>query len=132
MDDRNAGAQLTSSRRILLVEDDPDIREDLAEILVDEGFQVATAAHGRAALDQMRRGPLPDLVLLDLMMPVMDGFQFRAAQLADPDLAAVPVVVLSGAADMLTQVHSIQARGVVRKPFRVDQVLGAIDRALPT
>jgi CheY-like chemotaxis protein len=120
-----------STRRILLVEDDPDIREDLAEILVDEGFQVATAPHGRDALDQMREGPLPDLVLLDLMMPVMDGFQFRSAQLADPVLAQVPVVVLSGAADMLTQVHAIHARDVVRKPFRLDQVLGAIDRALP-
>lgn len=119
-------------RRILLVEDDPDIRQDLAEILTDEGYEVATAPHGRDALEQMRSGPLPDLVLLDLMMPVMDGFQFRSAQLADPALADVPVVVLSGAADMLTQVHTIRARDVVRKPFRVDQVLRAIDRVLPT
>ncbi len=121
-----------SLRRILLVEDEPDIRQDLAEILTDEGYEVATAPHGRDALEQMRTGPLPDLVLLDLMMPVMDGFQFRSAQLADPALADVPVVVLSGAADMLSQVQNIRARDVVRKPFRVDQVLRAIDRVLPT
>ncbi|HTM22488.1 MAG TPA: response regulator [Kofleriaceae bacterium] len=119
------------NRRILLVEDDPDIRADLAEILVDEGFHVDTAAHGAIALDRMRMGPLPDLVLLDLMMPVMDGFQFRAAQVADPQLAAVPVLVLSGAADMLAQVHAIKAQAVVRKPFRIDQILQAIGKALP-
>jgi CheY-like chemotaxis protein len=120
-----------SSRRILLVEDDPDIRADLAEILVEEGFAVDTAAHGKIALEHMKTGPLPDLVLLDLMMPIMDGFQFRRAQLADPYLATVPVLVLSGAADLLAHVHTIGAHGVVRKPFKVDQILDAITRALP-
>jgi CheY-like chemotaxis protein len=120
-----------SSRRILLVEDDPDIRADLAEILIEEGFSVDTAVHGRHALEQMRLGPLPDLVLLDLMMPIMDGFQFRREQLADPLLADVPVLVVSGAADMLAHVQSIKAHGVVRKPFKVDQILAAITRAMP-
>jgi CheY-like chemotaxis protein len=84
----------TASRRILLIDDDDAVRDALAELLVAEGHRVVTAANGREGLDRAAEEP-PALVLLDLCMPVMDGWAFRAAQLADPRLAAVPVIVMS-------------------------------------
>jgi CheY-like chemotaxis protein len=82
------------ARHVLIVDDDLDIRETLAELLTDEGFEVATAANGREALDAMRES-LPVVVLLDLMMPVMSGFQFLAERAGDPRLTAVPVIVIT-------------------------------------
>ena len=81
--------------RILVVEDDGDVREALVQLLEFEGYRVTSATNGRDAIDQLRAGAAPNLILLDLMMPVMDGPQFRAAQLGDPGLAAIPVIVLS-------------------------------------
>src|SRR5690606_13804277 len=79
---------------ILVVEDDQDIRESVVEILEDEGHRVSAAADGREALERLQRAqPRPDLILLDLMMPVMNGFQFREEQLKRPELAGIPVVV---------------------------------------
>src|SRR5262245_7048564 len=81
--------------RLLLVEDDVSIRSALAEMLGDEGFTVTTAENGRAALDQLRQGPAPDVIVLDLMMPEMDGWEFRVAQRADPLLAGIPLLAMS-------------------------------------
>ncbi len=85
-------------RRVMVVEDDAMIRETLAEALDEEGFEVIEAANGREALDKLQ-GERTSLVLLDLMMPVMDGWQFREAQLRDEELADIPVVVLSAVRD---------------------------------
>src|SRR5690349_16993945 len=82
-------------RRVLVVDDDADIRETVSLILEDEGYEVQSAQDGAAALGVLRAGPLPDVILLDLMMPVMNGWQFREQQTRDPRLAAIPVVVLS-------------------------------------
>ena len=79
----------SSSRRVLVVDDDRDIRELLVELLGGEGYLVSSAADGRQALWEAH-AHRPDVILLDLMMPVMDGYQFRAAQLDDPDLARGP------------------------------------------
>jgi CheY-like chemotaxis protein len=81
----------------LVVDDDVHIRESLSEYLQEEGFDVRSASHGLEALEVARRGPRPDVIVLDLLMPVMDGWDFRAAQLASPDLADIPVVVISAA-----------------------------------
>ncbi|MCO5168428.1 MAG: response regulator [Planctomycetes bacterium] len=113
---------------LLLVEDDADIREVLAELLVDEGYEVETAPDGRAALEALRRRAGWGLVLLDLMMPVMDGWAFRRAQLDDPALAAIPVVVLSGAADLPRTASALGLAEAVQKPFELEALLAAIRR----
>jgi CheY-like chemotaxis protein len=84
---------------VLIVDDDEDIRDSIQSLLELRGFVVGTASDGAAALARMRSGPPPALVILDLMMPGMNGEEFRAAQLRDPALAAVPVVLLTGAGD---------------------------------
>lgn len=81
--------------RILLVEDDAGIRDALAELLVHKGYEVTPVGHGRAALEQLQAGFRPDTILLDLVMPVMDGWTFLSHQLDNPDWASIPVVVIS-------------------------------------
>lgn len=82
---------------IMVVDDDPALREALREILRQEGYEVRALPNGQAALDHLRSGARPDLILLDLMMPVLDGWQFRSKQVLDPRLAEIPVVVMSAA-----------------------------------
>jgi CheY-like chemotaxis protein len=84
---------------VLVVDDDEDIRESIQSLLQLRGFTVDTAADGLSALERMRVGPLPALVILDFMMPGMNGEEFRVAQLREPALAAVPVVLLTGAGE---------------------------------
>lgn len=80
---------------VLIVEDDDDLREMMAQLLTLEGFRAETVANGRDALEYLRRADLPNLILLDLMMPIMDGWEFRRIQTEDPRLASLPVIVLS-------------------------------------
>ncbi len=113
---------------ILVVEDDPDIRSGVAEVLREEGYEVATAADGRQALDWLRTGNVPSLILLDLMMPVMDGWEFRSEQLRDPNAARIPVIVLSGAGDVRQHATSLAADGFLVKPLDVEELFGAAKR----
>ena len=83
---------------VLIVEDDPDIREFMELLLIDAGYDTMTAENGSRALERMRTRR-PCLVLLDLAMPVMDGWEFRERQLADPTIASVPVVCVTAAFD---------------------------------
>src|SRR3954447_20692279 len=104
---------------ILLVEDDPDIREEAAEALREEGYRVITAANGEEALERAAEaGPLC-LILLDLMMPVMDGWDCRKRLLKDPRLASVPVVIFSGAGSVHEEKELLRAAGVILKPSRL-------------
>jgi CheY-like chemotaxis protein len=80
---------------VLIVEDDADLREMMAQLLAVEGFRTETVANGREALDYLSQGQFPEVILLDLMMPVMDGWEFRRQQRGNPQLASLPVVVLS-------------------------------------
>jgi CheY-like chemotaxis protein len=116
--------------RILLIEDDPDIRTDLSEILQDEGHEVTTAENGIEGLLILRGGPRPDLILLDLMMPIMDGWEFRAEQLRDSSFRTVPVVILSGAANIAREATDLSASGHVGKPIRLELLLDIISRHL--
>ena len=84
---------------VLVVDDDEDIRDTIQSLLQLRGFAVETAADGLAGLERMRSGPPPAVVILDFMMPRMNGEEFRAAQLREPALAAVPVVLLTGAGE---------------------------------
>src|SRR5437588_809924 len=92
---------------ILLVEDDTEIREEMAALLESEGYVVAQARNGQDALDQLKEMPAPCLILLDLMMPVMNGWDFRERQLADPSLKEIPTIIVSGAAQAAQEAHSL-------------------------
>ena len=109
--------------RVLIVEDDSDLRETLSEILTDEGYRVWSAEHGQAALDCLRDGSKPCLILLDLTMPVMNGWQFRAEQREDPDLCEIPVVVISAGANLADQVVPLGIHDFIRKPIQLGQLL---------
>jgi CheY-like chemotaxis protein len=109
------------AKRVLVVDDDLDIRDVLVELLEGEGYRVSAAGDGQQALREASRNP-PDVILLDLMMPVMSGWQFRAAQLRDPVLARIPVVVLSAFA------NDLDVAAFVPKPFFIEEVLDTIRR----
>jgi CheY-like chemotaxis protein len=116
------------SRRILIVEDDADLREALSEVLRDEGYAVTSAADGQEALDRLRREQRPSLILLDLTMPVMNGWQFRAEQRQDPDLSEIPVVVLSAGEYLAEQMQPLEIEDFVRKPIELGHLLRKIER----
>ncbi|MGD0676857.1 MAG: response regulator [Polyangiaceae bacterium] len=117
-----------SCRSLLVVEDDADIREALDGLLSTEGFSVTGCSNGREALDWLRSSPKPDLILLDLMMPVMDGWQFRVAQKEDPALATIPILALS--ADSTAKAAAIDAEAYLKKPVEYDTLIDTIDRLL--
>ena len=116
---------------VLVVDDEPLIAMALEAALEDAGHRAVTAANGRQGLERLAEAPRPDLVLLDMMMPVMNGPAMLAAMAADPGLAGIPVVVLSSLPE-----EAIRARvgegvaAVLLKPCTAEQVLGAIARAL--
>jgi CheY-like chemotaxis protein len=110
------------SKSVLVVEDDPLIRGAMQLLLEWEGYRVAWAANGRQALDLLRSGERPSCILLDLMLPVPNGWQFRREQQRDPALAAIPVVVVSAA----DRAACLRASGHVQKPFQPEELLEAI------
>jgi signal transduction histidine kinase len=114
--------------RILVVEDDPDIREALCSVLGDEGFATVAAADGSQALEILRGGLAVDLVVLDLMMPVMDGWQFRLAQKRNPLLAQIPVLAIS--ANPSAKAAAIDAAAYLSKPFDFDTLISTVRRVL--
>ncbi|HMI85566.1 MAG TPA: response regulator [Polyangiaceae bacterium] len=122
---------MASPGYILIVEDDDDIREALTQILELEGYVVREAANGREALEISAREPVPSLILLDLMMPVMDGWQFRSEQLKDPTLSKIPVVVISADASVHEKVASFGAASVLPKPISLDRLLRAVESLYP-
>lgn len=115
--------------RILVVEDDRDIRESLIEVLEDEGYVVASAGDGREALDLLQHAsPPPELIVLDLMMPVMSGYQFREEQLKRPAFAAIPVLVVTADANARAKAESLAVAGFVRKPLEIVALLDLVRR----
>jgi CheY-like chemotaxis protein len=119
-------------KRVLVIEDDKDIRESLVDVLELEGFQVIGACHGREGLERLRSETelLPDAVIVDLMMPVMNGMEFRAAQLADPRLAAVPLIVMSADNRAVERSQEMRSAVCIRKPLQIEDLLSALDRAV--
>jgi CheY-like chemotaxis protein len=116
-------------RLVLVVDDDDDIRDTIAELLADEGYVVRTAVDGNEALDVLRTSEarLPCVILLDLMMPRMSGTAFCAAQSADPDIAAIPVVLISAHANLSAKAATL-GHPYVSKPLRVEQLLEVVER----
>ena len=111
---------------ILIVEDDEGVRDALASILRDEGYVVETASNGEAALNRVAARPLPTLILLDLMMPQMDGIHFRERQLADPELRAIPVVIISARPDVARQAAELRVDAFLRKPMSFEELLHVV------
>ena len=117
------------TERVLVVEDDDAIALVLEDLLVSEGFDVERAANGRAALDMLVTFR-PHVILLDLMMPVLDGWGFRSMQRGlDPDLATIPIVILSGAREATAASVELDAAAVVVKPFALDVLVDTIRQA---
>ncbi len=108
---------------ILVVDDERDIRDTIAELLADEGYAVEEAGDGAEALAKARDCH-PAVVLLDLMMPGMNGWEFRARQRGDPELAGIPVIVVSA----LGRVAGVDAAGYLQKPFELEDLLSAVRR----
>lgn len=113
---------------ILVVDDDADVRGSTALALGLGGYDVLGAADGQEALDGLRRGPRPDLILLDLEMPGMDGWGFRREQLRDPALASIPVVLCSAVWDLPQHARTLQAVAWLKKPFSIDRLLDTVEK----
>lgn len=114
---------------ILLVEDDLAIRETVADLLIGEGFEVTCASNGQEALRQLGEpGAPPGVILLDLMMPVMDGRAFRSAQQRDPRISGIPVVVLSAGDEAEWSLGLMAPDAFLAKPFDLGRLLDVVGR----
>ncbi|RKH71914.1 response regulator [Corallococcus aberystwythensis] len=114
---------------VLVVDDDPDILEALSEILEAEGFEIRRARNGKEALERLEPDP-PDLILLDLMMPVMDGWEFAQRMRQKPDFAAIPIIVLSADRNVGSKAKDIGAMGHLAKPFELNDLLSMVRQSL--
>ncbi len=119
--------------RVLVIDDDPDTREAVRDVLREEGYVVESASDGDLALSQLREqlhteGGPPAVILLDLMMPVMDGIAFRAEQLADPDLCHIPVAVFSAHARAEEAAAALNADAYLEKPLSLEDLLATVRR----
>lgn len=125
---RPGAEQATANKKILIVEDDRDVVEALSMLLRAHGYEVEYALNGREALETLKGNARPALILLDLMMPVMDGVQFREAQTADPDIAHIPVVVMSAHPKAKEIMESIRAQAYLKKPVEIESILQTVER----
>jgi len=130
-DDGAFHTKTTPDRLLLVVDDDPSERSLLVDLFNSRGYAVVVAENGEDALKQLV-DYAPDLVVLDLQMPVMDGFGFRAAQrtLSNFRAASVPVLVLTGTSDAARSAEALSAAGFVEKPFEPDHLVEAVMKAL--
>lgn len=124
---RSSGWNRVTVNHILVVDDDPAIRDVVADILEMSDYRVKTATNGAEALDFIRDEP-PSAVLLDLMMPVMDGWEFLRRCRDQERCAQVPVVVMSAARDIARAASELGAQAYLSKPFDMDAVLAIVER----
>ena len=113
--------------RILLVDDDEDLRTTVGAVLQAEGYEVVEARNGLHALQQLMRNPLPAAILLDMTMPVMTGFEFLEIQKEDPRIKAIPVIAVTVYAKV-AELKGVVA--VVKKPFDLEQLTGVLSKVL--
>lgn len=111
---------------VLVVDDDADVRELLRLTLTADGYDVATVGNGREALHHLRSHADTCIIVLDLLLPVMDGARFRVLQLRDRSLAWIPVVITSAAVDGDRRARELGARRFIRKPLNLDEVRAAL------
>jgi len=115
-------------RQVLVVDDDPGIQETLRDLLEEEGYEVVVAGNGRQALDRLDQGLHPDIILLDLMMPVMNGWQFREHLRQRGEALRPPIVVISADHTLAAQAAQLQAEGYLAKPFDLMALLAEVAR----
>jgi CheY-like chemotaxis protein len=109
---------------VLIVEDDEDIRSDLSAILKVKGWDVCASSNGAEALEHLRANGRPSVILLDMRMPVMNGWEFLAVQKEDPALAEIPVIICSG--DGNVDPDAVRAAGFLRKPFELSHLFSLL------
>ena len=114
--------------RVLVIEDDTEFRDHLVHLIQKRGHEVVTADHGAAALAILQSGVKPNLILLDLMMPEMDGWMFRARSMTDPAIAKIPIVVLSGVHAIENEWVKLGAVGHLGKPVNLIKLYELIER----
>ncbi len=107
----------------MIIEDDADIREELCDLLEGDGFKVITAGHGAEGLEQLRQAADVRVIVLDVTMPVMNGATFRGEQLADPALASIPTILLTGRDDVVAMGTALEPAACLQKPFAPDALL---------
>lgn len=120
----------TDAPSVLIVEDDDDVSETLSEALADQGYDTRCAANGADALELLRAGDRPSVILLDMMMPVMDGREFRDLQREDPLLKDIPVIVLTANVSAGGVVADMNVTHYLKKPVRLDDLLDAVADAV--
>jgi CheY-like chemotaxis protein len=113
---------------LMIVDDDDDLRQTLANVIAAHGYKVTAFGDARAALAALEDGQTPFLILLDLMMPAMSGWEFRAAQLKNAALASIPVVVVTAANVASHDMPTLPDVEILRKPFDLDRLLTVIER----
>jgi CheY-like chemotaxis protein len=116
------GDEKRDGPHILVVEDDEDTREAMVALLQMKGYYAVPAGNGKQALEYLNQAPVPDLIILDLWMPVMDGWQFRAEQTRNPQLAHIPVIVVTALSDRT----DVDANEIIIKPVDVNRLLTTI------
>ena len=121
----------SASRTVLIVEDDPDSREMFLELLRGAGYSVIAARNGKDAMTFLSANAPPDVVLLDMFMPEMDGWQFRRAQETDPRLASIPVIVVSAVRTAAASAVRSGAAAFLQKPVAPGELLDAIAKLWP-
>lgn len=118
--------------QVLIVDDDEDIRESLMDFLEDQGYHPLGAGNGREALDRLRDpGVRPCLIILDLMMPIMDGTMFREEQLRSAELSRIPVVIVSALKDSANVARSLNVPDHLPKPLNLDALLRVVRQHCP-
>jgi CheY-like chemotaxis protein len=118
----------TAAREVLVVDDDLSTREALSDLLQDRGYSVIGAADGREALNYLRYASAPRIIILDLMMPVMNGWEFLEHQSRDPALLDIPVIVLTATPPR----YPLPARAVLRKPIQFESLVEILEQFLAT
>jgi DNA-binding response OmpR family regulator len=124
-----SGATTVNRGRVLVVDDEPMVRDTLGQVLAEEGYVVDTAVDGNDALDRVRAAK-PDAILLDLMMPGMNGRQFLQALRDDPSYQQVPVLIMTAVHGLEVNLASIGASEVVEKPFQIEDLLNKVALAV--
>ena len=127
---RGSHDQVTRSKKILIIDDNVDIRLSLADILINDGFKVATAKNGLEGLNYLSRHDHPDLILLDLSMPVMDGYDLMSKIRESSDLRKIPVIIISGEVDE-ERIHALamDKLALLQKPLDVQQFIDVVEKA---
>jgi CheY-like chemotaxis protein len=116
------------TKKILVIEDDTSIRELLVELLESEGYTVASAVNGLEGIRYLQGNPSPDLILIDLMMPVMDGYAFRTEQLKHEAWSKIPTVVMSAEANAKEKMKNFNISAFLTKPVELETILKTVSR----